>query len=164
MNGMLINKRGVNNKTWDLIIEDIYKFLECLPDGCEIAGENGEGKPIFSKKEIIFNGKFPNHGNPLIIEHYFKSVANLKIKTHPIMRVIYFAKNNKPYDVLSKCLMLSCEHHSGGVMKIFSDQSFVDWKNAIALYEYAVERKVPEDVKKMLKTKKLKKIVKNGQI
>jgi hypothetical protein len=157
MNGLLINKRGIDTTKWKNILEDIKLFLDCLPSGCEISGANGEGAPTFSKNKIVFNGAYPNQGVPVVIERYFTSFSyDDKMHTPYVVRAAYFITRKKPYDIFAKCVMLSCAHHAEYSMKIFSDQSFVDWKPAMSMYEYATEREVSEKIKNFLRERKLK--------
>ena len=112
-------------KQWKAFIGVCKRLNKELPDYTEtaggycndellvIAGGSGEGKPIFTNKEICFNG-----GNGMEHETFYLEPKKLDWN---------FCKTaRKPYDLLVVACLIAAYEHLG--YEVSSDGNYDDWK------------------------------------
>ena len=123
-------------EAFSAFIEDVQKIVENAPDGAELCGPNCSGLPVINNSMLII-GSMTN-------ENAFSTLKLDRDEPWPKHRfpIITVRTNKLPYDtVICACLLAFVKHFPTST--ITTDGNSNDWKQGIALYEYATEMMAP---------------------
>ena len=107
-----------------VVIDEIKTLLKQLPKSVVLRGGDGTGEPIFTTKEICFNG---DGDKGLDHETFYFKFASRKLD-------FAFCKTaRKPYDLMVCLCLLSLKNNLPG-FSFSSDGDQEDWQSAIDFY------------------------------
>lgn len=92
--------------------------------GISLAGADGNGQPVFTGKEVVFNGVAGTNCEPFI----FRRIQPPRPGRNIVFE--YCKTEHLPYDLAVQCCLIVFKHHLGDIIKITSDGTGDDWVNA----------------------------------
>jgi len=103
-------------------VEDCKKLFSVIDQ--KIAGSFGDGEPVITENEIVFNG-----ANGSACEDFV--ISKIQLARQGRDRVFAYCKTEHlPYDICVQTVLVIFKHHMGDLIKVFSDGDDVDWEKA----------------------------------
>ncbi len=117
-------------------MQDVRQIVESQPEGSNLCGQKRKEPPVINDRSLII-GSSENKGA-------FSRLEILLDGPAPKHRYNLATINTQrlPYDTVICAVLLAFVHHFPAA-EVTSDGTSKDWAPAIALYQYATERKAP---------------------
>ena len=109
-------------QSFEQAVNDCRRVLAAIE--VRLAGHYSEGEPVFSRDEIAFNGVKGQDCETFVIRR-------VDLPRKPGRPVFSYCKTEKlPYDLCVRCALVILKHHLGDNIKVTSDGTDEDWKDA----------------------------------
>ena len=124
-------------KEFSLLAKDVAILVENAPEGADLTGGKDHASPVINNELLMIGSSRSSDFIPSVLR--FSIHEELPKRRYPLLII---DTEGLPYDsVICACIM-AIKHHFPSTI-ITTDGTREDWKMAIALYEYALDRKVP---------------------
>ena len=103
-------------------VSDCKKVIELLD--ISLAGADGNGQPVFTDEEIMFNGATGTHCEPFVFRRMQPPRPGRSIVLE------YCKTEHLPYDLAVQCCLVIFSNHLKELIEISTDGSEEDWQEA----------------------------------
>jgi len=134
---------------WDDFLSDFKKVFKNLPKDLKIAGEFGEGEPVFNNNRVSFNGEGELSHESFSLPRIYTIDEKRYSNPDPDGFHFSFCKTAMmPYDLLVMATLILAKIHFCENIKVSSDGTWRDWRDARTLIANTLGYK---DIKNFLK-------------
>ncbi len=89
-----------------------------------LAGADGNGPPVFTDEEVVFNGVEGTNCEPFVFRH----IQHPRPERNVVFE--YCKTEHLPYDLAVQCCLVVFHHYFEGLIEISTDGSDDDWQEA----------------------------------